>query len=326
MKHKIVILENRYEDHEIELDVLRQLDCDITEINSYSDSAYIESECSNADGILVNLYRIDRVFIDRLENCKVICRYGIGFDNVDAEYAAEKGIKVLNVPEYCTEEVSEHILALFFSCIRNIAVKDRYVRKGEWNIKKGVKAGRISGKVFGIIGYGKTGQALHRKISGLGFSTIMIYDHNADKKKDIIDIHSSAGTESVFTSFDKLLSESDFISLNVPLNSRTRHMIGRESLGIIKEGAILINAARGGVVDTEALVDALESGRLAGAALDVYESEPLESGSPLFNLDNAVLTDHAAWFSSESQADLQRLCAQSAVNFLKGKGEYSAVN
>ncbi len=326
MKYKIVILEDRYDDHKIELDVLKSLDCDVTEIRSYSDTLYIERECGNADAILVNLYRMDRAFLDKLDRCRVVCRYGIGFDNVDAEYASEKGIKVLNVPEYCTEEVSEHILALFFSCIRNVAVRDRLIRKGQWNIRGGVRAGRISGKVFGIIGYGKTGQALHRKIAGLGFSRILIHDRNADRKKDLIDTHSTDGTDSVFTSLDGLLAESDFISLNVPLNEATSHMINSDSLDKVKTGAILINASRGGVIDTTALVEALISGKLAGAALDVYEKEPPEEGSELLKLDNVVLTDHAAWFSAESQADLQRKCAQSAVNYLTGKGGYSAVN
>ena len=326
MKYKVVILENRYDNHEIELEILKKIDCEISEITSCKDSARIEQECKNADAVLVNLHKIDRDFIDKLENCKVISRYGIGYDNVDAEYAAEKGIKVLNIPEYCTEEVSEHILALLFSCIRNVAVKDRMIRKGKWNIKNGVRAGRISGKVFGIIGYGKTGQALHRKIAGLGFSRILIWDHNADKKKDLIDTHSVDGTESCFTPFESLLSESDFISLNVPLNCKTLHMINKERLGKFKKGSILINAARGGVVDTEALTNALEEGILAGAALDVYENEPLNPDSKLLELDNVVLTDHAAWFSAESQADLQKMCAQSVVNFLTGSGEYSAVN
>lgn len=326
MKYKIVILENRYENHNIEKDILGKTDCSIAEISSYSDSEYIEKECRDADAILVNLYKMDMTFLEKLEKCRVICRYGIGYDNVDAEYAASKGIKLLNVPEYCTEEVTEHILALFFSCIRNVAVKDRLIRKGKWNIKEGVRSGRISGKVFGILGYGKTGQALHRKIAGLGFSRILIYDHKAEKKGDLINTHSTDGTESVFASFDSILSESDFLSLNVPLNEKTKHMIGKESFRKIKQGAVLINASRGGVVDTEALICALEEGVLAGAALDVYENEPLDEGSRLLDFDNVVLTDHAAWFSEDSQADLQRMCARSAVNFLTGSGEYSAVN
>ena len=326
MKYKIVILENRYDDHVIEKNILNNIDCEIVEICSYSDSSFIENECSDADAVLVNLYKMDRDFLDKLSECRVICRYGIGYDNVDAEYAAERGIKVLNVPEYCTEEVSEHILALFFSCIRNVAVKDRLIREGQWNIKTGVRAGRISGKVFGILGYGKTGQALHRKIAGLGFSRILIHDHNAEKKRDLIDTHSTDGTDSIFTSMDALLGESDFISLNIPLSEKTHHLINRRSFDKIKKGAILINAARGGVIDTEALIDSLKSGHLSGAALDVYESEPLNADSGLLKLDNAVLTDHAAWFSAESQADLQRICAQSVLNFLSGNGEYNSVN
>ena len=117
MKYKVVILEDRYDNHKIEFDILKQIDCEIAEITSYSYSDLIEKECRTADAVLVNLYRMDREFLSKLEKCRVICRYGIGYDNVDADYAASKGIKVLNVPDYCTEEVSEHILAPSFSAV-----------------------------------------------------------------------------------------------------------------------------------------------------------------------------------------------------------------
>ncbi len=326
MRYKTVILEDRYENHLIERKILNSIECEIVEISSYSDKYLIEKECRDADAILVNLYRMDSYFIEKLTKCRVISRYGIGYDNVDVEAASEKGIKVLNVPEYCTEEVTEHILALFFSCIRNVSVKDRFIRQGNWNIKKGMPVGRISGKVFGIIGYGKTGQALHRKIAGFGFSKIYISDHNHEKKRELLVRHSTEETESEFTGFETVLRESDFISLNIPLNDKTRHMIGNDEFAAMKKGSILINASRGGIVDTEALLNAIDRGNLAGAALDVYEKEPLPPDSPVFGYDNIVLTDHSAWYSVESQAELQKKCAESVVNFLTGAGSYSAVN
>ncbi len=327
MKQKIVLLEERYENHDPEKEVFRALDCDIVEVPAAASRPEIALICRNADAILVNLCKIDRDFISGLEKCRVIGRYGIGYDNVDVKAAAEKGIRVVNVPDYCSEEVSEHIIALLFSCVRNITVKDSCVREGKWNIRGAVPVHRISGKKFGIIGYGKTGQALHRKITSLGFSEIAVFDHHPDeRKKKALEAVSGAGTKASFSTFDDILSECDFISLNVPLTGQTRHMIGSRELGIMKKSAIIINTSRGAVIDTPSLVEALNAKRIAGAGIDVHESEPLPRQSPLFGIDNTVLTDHAAWYSVESQADLQRKCASAVLAVLTGKPCSSVVN
>lgn len=326
MKQKIVLLEERYENHDPEKAVFSSVNCDIIEAGGITEREKLVKICSDADAILVNLYKIDASFIDSLEKCRVIGRYGIGYDNVDIKSAAGKGIKVVNVPDYCSDEVSEHIIALLFSCVRNITVKDSLIRGGKWNIRGAVPVHRISGKKLGIIGYGKTGQALHRKISSLGFSEIAVFDHHPERKRAALEKISAEAFPASFRDFDYLLGECDFISLNIPLTGETRHMIGRGEFGRMKKTAIVINTSRGAVIDTGAMVEALIERKIAGAAVDVHESEPLPKDSPLFKLDNIVLTDHAAWYSVESQKSLQEKCATAVLAVLEGRECSSVVN
>ena len=333
MKYKIVLLEDRYENHNPEREVFSSLECEFIEAGRITDPDTLKDICRDADALLVNLYKITADFISGLDKCRVIGRYGIGYDNVDVKTAAAKGIKVVNVPDYCSDEVSEHIIALLFSCVRNITVKDNRIREGKWNIKGNVPVHRISGKKFGIIGYGKTGQALHKKISSLGFSEIAVFDHNPDEKKAKVlsensgnEIRPGVFSKAVFSSFEDVISECDFISLNVPLTDETRKMIGQREFLMMKKSAIIINTSRGAVIDTGAMIEALAKSEIAGAALDVHESEPLPQDSRLFSIGNIVLTDHAAWYSIESQADLQRKCASAVLDVLLGRNCASIVN
>jgi len=325
MKYKVVIIEERYNNHDIEKSVFSQIDCEIIEAGYIKDPKELYKICIDADAILVNLYKIDREFISALLKCKVIGRYGIGYDNVDVKAASEKGIKVVNVPDYCRDEVVEHILALLFTTVRNITIKDLLVRKGKWNIKGTIPVHRMSGKKLGIVGYGKTGTLLHKRAVSLGFSEIIIFDRSAERKKEIIK-EIAGETKASFADLDYLISNCDFISLNLPLTDKTKHLLGNREFDIMKKNAIIINTSRGGVIDTEALIAALINKKIAGAALDVHEIEPLPLNSNLFEMNNIVITDHTAWQSVESQADLQRLCASNALDVLLGKPCASIVN
>jgi D-3-phosphoglycerate dehydrogenase len=229
------------------------------------------------------------------------------------------------VPDYCTEEIVEHILALLYATVRNITIKDLLVRKGKWNIKGTIPVHRVAGKKLGIIGYGKTGTLLHKKATSLGFSEVIVFDRSAEKKAERLK-QIAGETKASFTDLDYLISNCDFISLNVPLTEKTKYLLGNKEFDIMKKNAIIINTSRGGVIDTEALVAALINKKIAGAALDVHEIEPLPSNSALFGLNNVVITDHTAWHSVDSQADLQRLCATSVMDVLLGKPCASIVN
>ena len=322
---KIVLIEERFNNHDIEKSIFSQIDCEVIEAGYIRDTQELSMVCADADAILVNQFKIDVDFISKLKNCKVIGRYGIGYDSVDIKAAAEKGIKVVNVPEYCTNEVVEHILALLFSAVRNITIKDLLVRKGKWNIKGTIPIHRIAGKKLGIIGYGKTGALLHKRAASLGFSEIIIFDRSAAKKGDLLK-KVTGEAKTCFADLDTLVSDCDYISVNLPLTDKTKHLLGHREFEMMKKNTIIINASRGGVIDTEALIAALINKKIAGAALDVHEIEPLPSNSPLFEINSIIITDHTAWHSVESQSDLQRICASNVLDVLLDKPCAAIVN
>jgi D-3-phosphoglycerate dehydrogenase len=274
---------------------------------------------ASADAILVNLFPMTADIIEAMPRCRVISRYGVGYDNVDVEAATRKGIWVARVPDYCFEDVAEHALALLLGCVRKIAYKDRMVRQGRWNLHRDQPCYRMAGRTLGIIGYGNSGRCLHRKVLGFGFSRVLVHDPNV--RSSII---AAAGAQAA--GFHALLVESDYISVHVPLTPDTRHMIGRAELSLAKKGAILVNTSRGSVLDEQAVAEALRDGQLAGAGLDVFEEEPLPRGSLLRTLDNVIFTDHAGWYSEESVVELKTKAAQNVAAVLAGGAPVYPVN
>ena len=318
MAQKVVLLEDRYAHHEYEKAALAKTGATVIESKATTPSDII-AVAADADGITVNLAPITAEVIAGLKKCKVIVRYGVGFDSVDIKAAGEKGIMVVNVPDYCDEDVSDQALALLMSCARQTALHDREVRKGNWNIRSGGPMFRFKGKTMGIAGYGRIPQCLHRKLSGFGFARVLVSDPFVSK-----DIVKAAGAELV--DLDTMLSQSDYVSAHVPLSEKTRHMFGREQFAKMKQTAIFINSARGGIVDTAALYEALKSKKIAWAGLDVHEQEPVAKDYPLFGLDNVVLSDHVGWYSEESQVDLQTKAALAVAEVLMGKVPQFIVN
>jgi D-3-phosphoglycerate dehydrogenase len=281
--------------------------------------------CADADAVLLNQAPMTEKVIRRLAKCRVISRYGIGYDNVDVKAAAEAGIWVTNVPDYCTEEVAEHALGLLLSCVRAIPEKDRAIRDGGWNINKPIR--RMSGRVLGIVGFGATGRAFWEKVQGFAFSRILIADPRIETKLAALREKAELSMmKAEAASFDELVSQSDFISLHVPLNESTRRCINRKTLERMKEGAVIINTSRGAVIDEEALAEALKNGKIASAGLDVFEREPLPAGHPLFGLSNTVLTDHSAYYSGESVSELKTRTALNAREVLEGEVPKTPVN
>ena len=217
------------------------------------------------------------------------------------------------------EEVSDQALALLLACVRRISSRDRQVRAGRWDIGAREPVYRIAGKVLGLVGYGAIARTLHRKMAGFEPAEVLV--HDAFIPADRIE---KAGARAV--PLQELLARSDFVSLHVPLTESTRHLIDRDALGTMKPTAILVNTSRGGVVDTDALYEALKAGRIAAAGLDVHEQEPPPPDYKLFDLDNVVLTDHAGWYSEEAQEALQRTTARNVALVLAGGKPLYCVN
>ncbi|MDR2019327.1 MAG: C-terminal binding protein [Treponema sp.] len=313
---KIVISDDRFGSSDEEKAVFADPRFSLRTADCYSEEALIAA-CADADAVLLNQAPMTRRVIEQLRRCRVISRYGIGYDNVDILAAEEQGIWVTNVPGYCTEEVAEHALGMLLSCIRRIPFKDRQIRAGGWNLNQPIR--RMSGRTLGIVGFGATGRAFWEKVQGFGFSRILIADPHIKAKL-------LPGMQGTAASFDELIARSDFISLHVPLNEQTRRCINEESISRMKEGVILINVSRGPVIDEEALIPALRSGRIAAAGLDVFEREPPGADHPLLGLDNVILTDHSAYYSEEAVSILKTCTALNALEALEGRIPRTAVN
>ena len=279
--------------------------------------ADVAAACADADAVLLNQAPMGRGAIAALKKCRVISRYGIGYDNVDVEAATERGILVTNVPGYCTEEVAEHALGMLLCCVRRIPFKDRLVRTGGWNLNQPIR--RMSGRVLGIVGFGATGRAFWEKVQGFGFSRILIADPRIEDKL-------LPGMFGEAASFDEVIAQSDFISLHVPLKAETRRMIDAAAIARMKRGVVLVNISRGPIVDEAALVEGLKSGQVGAAGLDVFEREPLYFGHPLMELDNVILTDHSAYYSQEAVSVLKTRAAQNVRDVLEGRSPRAAVN
>ena len=247
--------------------------------------------------------------VSRAERCRVIARVGVGLDNIDVGAAEARGIRVVNAAEAATTAVAELVLALMLSMARQVPRADAGMRGGDW-LKSEIRGTELRGKYLGIVGLGNIGRRLGRLARALNMNII---GHDVVP----IDAEFARDVGLMKADLDTLLRSSDYVSLHVPLLDSTRHMIGAEKLALMKPTARLINTSRGGIVDEDALYDALESGRLAGAALDVFESEPA-AGHRLSRLDGTVLTPHVGAMTAEAQALAANVAAEKIIQVLRG--------
>ncbi|CAB49675.1 serA D-3-phosphoglycerate dehydrogenase (EC 1.1.1.95) [Pyrococcus abyssi GE5] len=253
--------------------------------------------------------KVTRKVIESAPKLKVIARAGVGLDNIDVEAAKERGIEVVNAPAASSRSVAELAVALMFAVARKIAFADRKMREGVW-AKKQAMGIELEGKTLGIIGFGRIGYQVAKIARALGMN-LLLYDPypNEERAKEV---------GGKFVDLETLLRESDIVTIHVPLLESTYHLINEERLKLMKKSAILINTSRGAVVDTNALVKALEEGWIAGAGLDVYEEEPLPKDHPLTKFDNVVLTPHIGASTVEAQERAGVEVAEKVVKILKG--------
>lgn len=256
--------------------------------------------------------------IARLQNCRAIIRNGVGFDSVDVAAARERGIAVCNVPDYGTEEVADHAIALAMALCRQILPLDTEAKQLGWNIRVTPKLRRLSTLTFGIVGLGSIGTAAALRAKALGFRVIFFdpyLPNGADKAIGITRVRS----------LDELLTQTDVLSLHCPLNAETRHLIAERELALLKPSAFVVNTARGGVIKKTAILAALRENRIAGAGLDVIEDEPLrtveEAATP-----NLIATCHAAFCSVESKIEMRSTSARIALAAVSGKPLENVVN
>lgn len=254
--------------------------------------ADVIAQAGDAEILLVSWKEIvTPAVMDALPNVKLIIRWGVGYDMIDAEAAAERGIAVANTPTYCSEEVAEHTIALLMTIARRIVPAHEVMRAGGWDAPAG-EIHRMTGRTLGVIGCGAIGMKVAERAMGLGLRVVAFDEYRpAESMRE-------RGVEPM--SFDDVLAQADYLTVHVPLNSGTRALIDASALAKLKPGAMVVNTSRGSVYDQAALIEALKSGHVAAAGLDVFEEEPLPADSPLRAEPNAVLTPHRAATSVES--------------------------
>ena len=271
--------------------------------------------CKEADG-LINQYAIlNRNVLGHLTKCKVVARYGVGVDSIDLKAATDFGIIVANVPDYCIDEVASHAVAMLLTLIRKTVFFDRKVKSSHWDFRQGPPIHRIQGKTLGLIGCGKIGFEVAKRMSAFGVKVIT-FDPYLEKVSEGIELED----------FDTVLKESDFISIHCPLNDSTRHLIGDEALKKMEKKPMIINTSRGPIVDERALIQALEQGLISGAGLDVLEKEPPDDQNSLLKMENVILSPHVGFYSEESISELKRRTAKNVADVLVGRRPASVVN
>jgi D-3-phosphoglycerate dehydrogenase / 2-oxoglutarate reductase len=267
---------------------------------------------ADAAGLVVQWAPITAEVLDRMPNLRIISRVGIGYDMIDVEAATARGIAVANTPSYCIEEVAAHTVAMIMAQARGLPAYDRAVRAGTWKaVDARPLAVRPSTTTVSVLGFGRIGSIVARGCRALGFR-VLVADPYASA-----DSIRAAGCEPV--EIPDAVAQADILTLHVPLTETTRHLIDAESIATMRPGAVVVNTCRGPLVDERALADGLRSGRLGAAALDVFGGEPLAADSPLRDLDQVLLSPHAAWFSPEALADLPVHAARNIIDFLEGE-------
>lgn len=316
MGYRVCVSDKRHASYDVEREMLNKIGIELELCDCTTEDDLIE-QCGDADAILLDLAPMTARAIAGLKNCKVISRYGVGYENVDLDAATAADIQVTNVPDYCMEDVSDHAMALMLSCLRHIPMRDHAVRQGAWNLQG--ESFRLRGKVLGVIGAGRIARALIRKTSGFDFREVLAYDPYVSAEE-----LAALGVRKV--DLDELLSEADIISLHLHANAETNGMINKETLGKMKPNAILINVSRGPLVNDDDLLDALKNHRILAAGLDTHNHEPLGAESPFCKLDNVVLTDHTAYSTAEGVLELKTKAAQNVIDVLKGNPVKYPVN
>ena len=314
MNPRLVVLDASFGEIGIESEAAAAYGVSVRDAGGVSGQAVVQA-AGSADGILVQYGQITREIIEQCPSWRVIGRYGVGVDNVDLDAATEHGIAVINVPDYCVEEVATHAAALLLAAWRKLAQSRELIDDGRWGDWKALQPIQpMSSSTLGLVGIGRIGGEVIRLLRPF-FGQVISFDPVQDPP---------AGVRAA--TLDEVFSEADVISLHCPLTAETRDLVNAERLNSMKPGALLVNVSRGPLVDTVALNEALRSGTIAGAALDVLPQEPPDAGDPLLSAPNLVLTNHSAWYSEVSLVRLRQLLAQRCCDALAGEPVPTIVN
>lgn len=314
----VVIAYNEFQDTQIEEQILDAVDATVIRISNL-DSAEAQQITQTADAVMVTIQPVTAQLIQEMTHCQIISRVGTGLDAIAIPAATAQGIWVTNVPDYSTDEVSTHVIALLLAQVRHLLLMIKSVRQGTWFDAEAIgSVTRLNDQILGVIGFGRIGQATAKKALGIGLKVIACDPFIQDS------VFHETGVQA--TDMDTLLRTSDYISLHMPLTDSTHHIINAEALSRMKSTAYLLNAARGSLIDNEALLEAVRSEKIAGAALDVLAIEPPPSDHPLLHEERIVITPHGGWYSEQAKQEVRIKGAEEVLRVLKGETPRSPVN
>lgn len=318
MTYEIAIAQTDFPGVETERQVFESAGDNVTVTAGSPDSeAELVDLASGTDGLVVQYAHVSASVLEQLPELSVVSRYGIGVDNIDVEAASAHDVAITHVPSYCEEEVATHAIALLLTLTRKTSRYDREIKSGSWDWKIGRPIDPLVGKTIGFAAFGKIPRKVTELLQGFDLEYLVHDPYLSD-----VDV---ANRSVELVSFETMLAESDVVSIHTPLVEETRHLFDAEAFSRMKESALLINTARGPVVDESALNDALQDGEIAGAGLDVMAEEPTHE-SPLFAQENTVISPHVGWYSESSLTELRRKAAENVVRYLNGADPHGFVN
>jgi len=316
-RFKVVITDYTFPDFSRYADELKDLPVDLVVPVDATLEAFV-AEARDADALIHEHLFLTAPVIDALERCRIVSHHGKGVDNIAVDRATERGIIVANVLDASVHEVSEHVFALLLAVRRKIFDYDRALRAGRWHVGVGEPVRRLHGSTLGLVGFGNLARHVAVKARAFGMNVIAYARHPGGA------LEQQYGLK--FASLEDVMSTADAISVHLPLTHETRGIVSRAMLDRMKSDAVIVNISRGGLVDEEALVEALAGGRIAGAGLDVLAEEPPATDHPILRLANVVITPHCAWYSEEGRDDVERRTAREVARVLAGGRPVSWVN
>jgi len=297
--------------------ILNAVNADLREFNCTDEEQIIEIT-KDADGIITDLSNITEKVIKNMKKCRVISKVGIGVDNINVKAATEKGILVCNIPNYCIDEVSDHTIALILSLVRKIVYMNNLAKKGKWGIDFAKPISPLNEMTLGLVGFGSIARLVYSKAKAFNFK-IILFDPYVEK--ELADRYKIQ-----LVTFEYLLKNSDIISIHCPANSETKHLFSREEFMQMKKSAFLVNTSRGMIIDNEALYYALKEGIISGAAVDVYNPEPIGIDDPILSLDNFILTPHYGFYSERSIREIREKSALNVAKVFTNEEPVNVVN
>jgi D-3-phosphoglycerate dehydrogenase len=317
MEREVIVSDNKTVDPSIQQEILAEADAELTQTTVRTEDAVIDA-VQGAEGLIVDAATpVTAEVFESVDSLQVVGRAGIGVDNVGVDTAEDHGVTVVYVPDYCVDEVATHALALLLATVRSVHHFDRRTTDGEWDWKDGQPIHRLRGSTLGLVGFGKISRRFAAMVQGMGL-TVLTHD-------PYVPSHEGTHFDVDSVGFEELLDRSEYVSVHVPLYEETRDLFNKRAFDQMRDDAILINTARGPVINEDALVAALDDGEIARAGLDVMVSEPPDE-SPLLGREDVVVTPHTSWYSEASRRDLSEYVARDVVRVLIGDEPRSPVD